>query len=61
MLCGQRWRKDLEARVAAENIKTEADLKDSRQVLMVGNMPTERVLNLDLDDHLGLDKHTHSD
>jgi transposase-like protein len=43
------------AREAAKGIKTEQDLNDFRQMLT--KVTVERVLNAELDDHLGYDKH----
>lgn len=54
-------RKELEAiaEAAAKNIKTEADLNELRQMLT--KITVERALNVELDDHLGFDKHAQSD
>lgn len=43
------------AREAAKGIKTEQDLNDFRQMLT--KVTVERALNVELDDHLGYDKH----
>ena len=47
------------AEAAAKNIKTEADLNELRQMLT--KITVERALNVELDDHLGFDKHAQSD
>jgi putative transposase len=54
-------KKELEAiaAAAAKNIKTEADLNELRQMLT--KITVERALNVELDDHLGFDKHAQSD
>jgi transposase-like protein len=43
---------------AAKGIKTEQDLNDFRQVLTI--VTVERALNIELDTHLGYDKHESS-
>lgn len=54
-------KKELEAiaEAASKNIKTEADLNELRQMLT--KITVERALNVELDDHLGFDKHAQSD
>jgi len=47
------------AEAAAKNIKTEADLNELRQMLT--KITVERALNVELDDHLGFNKHAQSD
>lgn len=42
-----------------QNIKTEADLNEFRQMLT--KITVETALNAELDDHLGFDKHEQSD
>ncbi len=43
------------AREAAKSIKTESDLNDFRQMLT--KVTVETALNVELDEHLGYDKH----
>ncbi len=47
------------ARKAAKTIKTEGDLNDFRQ--MLSKVTVEAALNVELDDHLGYDKHQPSE
>jgi transposase-like protein len=47
------------AQSAAKNIKTEEDLNEFRQMLT--KITVEAALNAELDDHLGFDKHEHSE
>jgi len=47
------------AQAAAKNIKTEEDLNEFRQMLT--KITVEAALNAELDDHLGFDKHEHSE
>lgn len=54
-------KKEIEAwaRKAAKDIKTEKELNDFRQMLT--KVTVETALNAELDEHLGYDKHAHSD
>ena len=47
------------AQAAAKNIKTEDDLNAFRQMLT--KITVETALNVELDDHLGYDKHACTD
>ena len=47
------------AEAAAKNIKTEEDLNEFQQMLT--KITVETALNVELDDHLGFDKHEQSD
>jgi len=46
------------AKAAGKNIKTEADLNEFRQILT--KITVEAALNVELDDHLGFERHEQS-